>query len=722
MHGTPLPNAATLDIAHAYARRGWSVLPLHHVNNAGECSCIYGAVCPEQSRGKHPRWSKWTQRERMSNADIQAYWEEQPFDNLGIRTGAPSGFFVLDIDPKNGGLESWEELLGMQAYDFPETYTVTTGSGGLHLYLLMPSFDVTNSAKGLPRGLDVRGTGGLVVAPPSVSGIGAYRVLNDLPLAPAPGWLLALLEPSAAQVDTSTVAQEDLPAYADLDEDERDRLTTYTAQALTATVSEYETAGQGTGDGALFRAACATLELAQSPWNLTTGADAYAALDAARGRRNVRAAAWSGGQTDTDFARIWGSARSRTAGRGRALPPDPYAGVYFDPFPLRPDGATMVRTAGTETAPEQGRIHADTPEDTQEAEAPSWRRQDLSAIVAGAVEREKATLFARDDGPCLLYRGRVHSFHGESESGKSMVAQYAVSRVLIEGGRACVIDFESDALTVVPRLMDMGTPGEAILERFDYIQPDAKPASSAEETAAYEELLAETYDLIIVDGVTEGMSVFGAKSISDNDEASAWIRWFPRRLARATGAAVVLIDHVTKSADTRGRFAIGAQGKMAALDGAAYVVEVAKALGRGMSGAVRLRIGKDRPGAVRPECGKFDPADRTQEAAYVVIDSSGPDGRIRVSVRAPLAETDLDTGLMETISRFLETAPCAQSLRGVIRGVGVKQERVQRACNALAALGFIEITVKGATHQHLSIRTYRSDLSIDAAQAVDFSP
>jgi hypothetical protein len=344
-----------LDTAHGYARRGWSVLPLHHVDNTGTCSCIYGQLCPEQSKGKHPRWAKWTARERMSSPDIQAYWDESPLDNVGIRTGAPSGFFVLDIDPKNGGMESWEELLAMHAYDFPETYTVVTGSGGLHLYLLMPSFDVTNSAKGLPSGIDVRGTGGLVVAPPSVSGIGAYRVLNDVPLALAPAWLLALLQAGAGQVDTSTVAQEDLPAFADLDEDDRDRLATYTAQALTAAVSEYESAGQGTGDGALFRAACSALELAQSPWNLTTAADVHALLDAARGRRNVKAAGWGGGQSDPDFARIWGSARSRTAGRGRAVPPDPHAGVYFDPFPLAPADVTTTHVAGAETAPDQER-------------------------------------------------------------------------------------------------------------------------------------------------------------------------------------------------------------------------------------------------------------------------------------------------------------------------------------------------------------------------------
>lgn len=545
MHGTPLPNAATLDIAHAYARRGWSVLPLHHVNNAGECSCIYGAVCPEQSRGKHPRWSKWTQRERMSNADIQAYWEEQPFDNLGIRTGAPSGFFVLDIDPKNGGLESWEALLTMHGNDFPETYTVTTGSGGLHLYLLMPSFDVTNSAKGLPRGLDVRGTGGLVVAPPSVSGIGAYRVLNDLPLAPAPGWLLALLEPSAAQVDTSTVAQEDLPAYADLDEDDRDRLTMYTAQALTATVSEYETAGQGSGDGALFRAACAALELAQSPWNLTTGADAYAQLDAARGRRNVRAAAWSGGQSDADFVRIWGSARSRTAGRGRTVPPDPYAGVYFD------EGTALIAAAraaagGTETAPEQG---ADS---TQTAQTDPFAALDW------------AELFTRDWGAIdwmpgkFVERGQQMALIGDGKAGKSLFTFEWAWRLAAgldflgdAGGRplrVLYVDRENSQDDLYRRALAFGATPEQLAGVAYLSFPPFKPldADGAEEFLKQVERYAP--DVVVLDTVSRFV---GGK---END-AETWLNLY--RMVHAAlkrqGITGVRLDHFGKDAERGGR-------------------------------------------------------------------------------------------------------------------------------------------------------------------------
>lgn len=535
-----------LDTAHGYARRGWSVLPLHRVDNAGTCSCIYGQLCPEQSKGKHPRWAKWTARERMSSPDIQAYWDENPLDNVGIRTGAPSGFFVLDIDPKNGGMESWEELLAMHAYDFPETYTVVTGSGGLHLYLLMPSFDVTNSAKGLPSGIDVRGTGGLVVAPPSASGIGAYRLLNDLDLAQAPAWLLALLQAGAGQVDTSTVAQEDLPAFADLDEDDRDRLATYTAQALTAAVSEYESAGQGTGDGALFRAACSALELAQSPWNLTTAADVHALLDAARGRRNVRAAAWSGGQSDPDFARIWGSARSRTAGRGRAVPPDPHAGVYFDPFPLAP-GAPVP---GAKTAPELGPDGIQTiirPEQTDPFPALDWTE-----------------MFGRDWGAIdwmlgkFVERGQQMALIGDGKAGKSLFAFEWVWRLAAgtgflgdDGGRplrVLYVDRENSQDDLYRRAVALGATPEQ-LAGVSYLSfPPFKPLDVDGAEQFMEQVARRRPDVVVLDTVSRFV---GGK---END-AETWLNLY--RMVHAQlkrdGITGVRLDHFGKDAEKGGR-------------------------------------------------------------------------------------------------------------------------------------------------------------------------
>jgi hypothetical protein len=205
--------------------------------------------------------------------------------------------------------------------------------------------------------------------------------------------------------------------------------------------------------------------------------------------------------------------------------------------------------------------------------------------------------------------------------------------VLRAGGSVLFLDFESDPGTVVARLLAMGVEPDAIRDRFHYVRPEVSPAAVAAAAVDWQALLARQYDVAVLDGVTEALTVFGAAS-KDNDELTGWIRNTPRLLAQRTVAAVVLVDHVTKDADTRGRFAIGAQAKMAALDGAAYVVEVLEPLGVGMLGRIALRVAKDRPGQVRPHCGPWRKGDRTQEAAVVVIDSRVA-GRTVVSVEPP---------------------------------------------------------------------------------------
>ena len=70
-----------------------------------------------------------------------------------------------------------------------------------------------------------------------------------------------------------------------------------------------------------------------------------------------------------------------------------------------------------------------------------------------------------------------------------------------------------------------------------------------------------------------------------------------RPLARS-GAAVLLVDHLAKNRESGNRFAIGAQAKLAGLDGAAYLLEVEAPFGHGRTGRSRILVAKDRPGHV----------------------------------------------------------------------------------------------------------------------------
>ena len=104
---------------------------------------------------------------------------------------------VLDIDPRNGGERSLEELLAQHG-DFPETVKSRTGSGGTHYFFRHPChISVKNSASKIGKGIDIKADGGYVVGPPSNHKSGEnYAWINrpeETVLAELPAWLLQKL-------------------------------------------------------------------------------------------------------------------------------------------------------------------------------------------------------------------------------------------------------------------------------------------------------------------------------------------------------------------------------------------------------------------------------------------------------------------------------------------------------------------------------------------------
>lgn len=170
-----------------YARRGWRVFPCH-APSGGACSCGAGDACA--SPAKHPRTRHGLHDASADEAVVSRWWRRWPAANVGIRTGA--GLVVLDIDPAHGGEEA---LAGLEAAHgpLPATLAVRTGGAGLHLYFLHDAA-LRNSAGALGPGLDVRGDGGYVIAPPSWHASGSpYRWSTKAAPAPLPGWILQCL-------------------------------------------------------------------------------------------------------------------------------------------------------------------------------------------------------------------------------------------------------------------------------------------------------------------------------------------------------------------------------------------------------------------------------------------------------------------------------------------------------------------------------------------------
>jgi hypothetical protein len=352
-------------------------------------------------------------------------------------------------------------------------------------------------------------------------------------------------------------------------------------------------------------------------------------------------------------------------------------------------------------------------EETEGTGEPStWAPVDLGPILDGDYVPEVGTLMPREDGVCLLYAGRLHSFHGESESGKSLLAQGEAARLLMRGESVLFVDFESDPAAIVERLRMFGTTSEAIREHLTYVQPDTGLGSDAAREA-FAEVLSRRYTLAIIDGVTEALTLVSTSNGTPEEQVVHYMRRLPRRIAKETGAAVVQIDHVTKSKDARGRYALGSQHKLNTLDGAAYMVEVTQPLAPGLRGEISLRVAKDRPGQVRRYAGKWRASDRTMEAARVVMDSTSLD-HITMTVQAPSTQHGTEdgpfrpTGYMEKVSMFLETLSEPVSGRAVREAIPGKDEYVTTALDRLCMEKYV-VREKGPRNslQHKSITPYR---------------
>lgn len=303
------------DAAHTYRNRGWRVIQIHKVGPDGvTCSCNKGANCT--SAGKHPVNNAWQNTERYSAADVEALWEKMPKANVGIATGAPSGFWVLDLDPKDDGVTEFGKLIAEHGGEFPETYAVQTGSGGYHYYFEMPDFDVQNSAGRVAPGVDVRGTGGQVVAPPSVSSKGVYTVVRAVKPVQAPAWLLELIK--KPEHTGPIVTAEDLPKPGDIPVEEWERLNGYTKKAVEANLARLDALAKNGWEGepwnhTLFEVCCANLEFANSPWNAYSLGQAQQDIFERSPRDNA-------GFDDATVAKTWNSAREKVGDKARAVP------------------------------------------------------------------------------------------------------------------------------------------------------------------------------------------------------------------------------------------------------------------------------------------------------------------------------------------------------------------------------------------------------------------
>jgi hypothetical protein len=153
-------------------------------------------VFPCWPRKKEPAIRDNLRLAAVDVASIRRFWGEQGSYNIGVKTGRDSGIWVTDEDGEEG-LATMSRLEAEHG-KLPKTVEVVTGGGGRHLYWRWPSNGVEirnwQVRDDLP-GLDVRGEGGYVLAPPSIHPSGrayAWSVDSADAFSDAPDWLIRI--------------------------------------------------------------------------------------------------------------------------------------------------------------------------------------------------------------------------------------------------------------------------------------------------------------------------------------------------------------------------------------------------------------------------------------------------------------------------------------------------------------------------------------------------
>ncbi len=183
-------------IALTLAATGFHVVPVHHPKADRSCSCRTGATC--NSPGKHPHLKDWYAKATTDAATIERLWNQLPRANIGI-VPFRSGLIVLDVDPRNGGNETWAKLIQeLGPLDAPR---VLTGGGGVHYYIDAGGAHIPKGTLG--PGIDVQGDRSFVVGPGSLHKSGALYEWDRTSQQQTPSlpqtWLRAMLDTKSAQ-------------------------------------------------------------------------------------------------------------------------------------------------------------------------------------------------------------------------------------------------------------------------------------------------------------------------------------------------------------------------------------------------------------------------------------------------------------------------------------------------------------------------------------------
>lgn len=301
----------------------------------------------------------------------------------------------------------------------------------------------------------------------------------------------------------------------------------------------------------------------------------------------------------------------------------------------------------------------------------------------------------------LAYAGLRHVFFGEPEAVKTWGAAALAVEEVAAGNNIVYIDAENGAREMRERFLALGL-SEDDLDRIAYIEPSVPLTKDAAILADVEQMLGKLRPTLVVLDSFDALLELHGLDPNSTIEVSRFYRTVVDPL-RTTGAAVVVLDHVSKDKQARGRWAIGSQRKIGLAE-VALGFELVHPFGRGRTGLARVVTHKDRRGWLpRPRAAELELRSDAETGAVAwtwrPASSDAKDGAVFRPTR-----------LMEKVSRFVGAHVAEEKVTrsAVEEAVEGKAQYVREAMDRLVEEGFLEETPgpRGARHV-TSIRPFR---------------
>lgn len=236
-------------------------------------------------------------------------------------------------------------------------------------------------------------------------------------------------------------------------------------------------------------------------------------------------------------------------------------------------------------------LRLDVTEDEETGEIERLRnKRALGQAIAEGIEDPPQVV------PGLLYAGMVHWWQGEPESGKTLLLLSLALDLVRRGRSVMLVDEESGLAMTADRLARMGADPGQLDQYFHYYEMPGLTLSEEDRTSLLVEVEEIAPDLVIFDSCADLLTQAGMDE-DDAFEITTYYRSVLQPIAHEHGAAVAMIDHVVKSKEARGTYARGSGAKKAKTDVAWTVTPQSRfALDPPKIGLIELKIAKDRLG------------------------------------------------------------------------------------------------------------------------------